>query len=169
MEEVQSSGCSWSSSQIIIDKKELSWGSQSCELDVEVDVLQNGMDSVKDLCSKKRARLESSSGLGTKACREKMRRDMLNERFTELYSILEPGISQNSNQVAILRHATHHLNHLRLEAKELKDKNKLLQETMNSLKEEKMELQEEKLILRAHKKRMEQICQWMSPASVDTS
>ncbi|KAF2318905.1 hypothetical protein GH714_011577 [Hevea brasiliensis] len=115
-------------------KIQLERGSQSCELDVEVDVLQNGMDSVKDLCSKKRARLESSSGLGTKACREKMRRDMLNERFTELYSILEPGISQNSNKVAILRHATHHLNHLRLEAKELKDKNKLLQETINSLK-----------------------------------
>ncbi|XP_020540043.1 transcription factor ILR3 isoform X3 [Jatropha curcas] len=131
-----------------------------CKQYRDVNVMPNSKysNSAKD----KRACLDSSARSRTKACREKMRRDRLNERFMDLYSILEPGNFQNSNKVAILRYAAHLLNHLRIEAKELKDKNKFLQETIENLKEEKLELQEENLMLKAEKKRMENAVESLS-------
>ncbi|XP_020540039.1 uncharacterized protein LOC110010844 isoform X2 [Jatropha curcas] len=127
MEEVQPSGFCWSP-HTVNDKKETTW----CKQYRDVNVMPNSKysNSAKD----KRACLDSSARSRTKACREKMRRDRLNERFMDLYSILEPGNFQNSNKVAILRYAAHLLNHLRIEAKELKDKNKFLQETIENLK-----------------------------------
>ncbi|CAD6266735.1 unnamed protein product [Miscanthus lutarioriparius] len=53
-----------------------------------------------------RSRPESSAPPGTKACREKLRRDRLNERFNELYAILEPGKPPKADKVAILSDAT---------------------------------------------------------------
>ncbi|KAF9612138.1 hypothetical protein IFM89_038321 [Coptis chinensis] len=46
----------------------------------ELDVSAAGAGPVEKGCAKKRGRNESCGGLGSKACREKMRRDKLNDR-----------------------------------------------------------------------------------------
>ncbi|KAM0851662.1 hypothetical protein ACQ4PT_052269 [Festuca glaucescens] len=66
--------------------------------------------------AKKRSRPESSAPPGTKACREKLRRDRLNERFNELCAVLEPGKPPKADKVAILSDAARLLEQLRAEA-----------------------------------------------------
>lgn len=114
----------------------------------------NGSDNAS---SKKRNRAESSAAPGTKACREKLRRDKLNDRFTELCSILEPGRPPKADKVSILGDATRRLNQLRLEAEKLKESNETLHCTIKSLKEEKSELRDEKVRLKAEKDRIERM------------
>uniref|UniRef100_J3M7T1 BHLH domain-containing protein n=1 Tax=Oryza brachyantha TaxID=4533 RepID=J3M7T1_ORYBR len=84
--------------------------------------------------SKKRSRPESSAPPGTKACREKQRRDRLNERFNELSAILEPGKPPKADKVAILSDAARLLGQLRAEAQKLKSSNESLQDSIKSLK-----------------------------------
>uniref|UniRef100_A0A1D1Y7S3 Transcription factor ILR3 n=1 Tax=Anthurium amnicola TaxID=1678845 RepID=A0A1D1Y7S3_9ARAE len=112
--------------------------------------------------SKKRNRVNSCAGPGTKACREKIRRDRLNDRFVELCSILDPGRPPKADKVAILSDATRHLNQLHVEAEKLKESNESLQETIKSLKAEKMELRDEKVSLKAEKEKLEQMLKGLS-------
>ncbi|BBN03131.1 protein MpBHLH13 [Marchantia polymorpha subsp. ruderalis] len=113
-------------------------------------------DEHEKICPRKRSRDESCSGAGSKACREKMRRDRLNDRFVELSSALEPGRPPKSDKATILCDAVRILNQLRSEAQELKDSNHLLREAIKDLKAEKNELRDEKLRLKADKERLEQ-------------
>ncbi|KAG6550885.1 hypothetical protein Mapa_007499 [Marchantia paleacea] len=113
-------------------------------------------DDHEKICPRKRSRDESCSGAGSKACREKMRRDRLNDRFVELSSALEPGRPPKSDKATILCDAVRILNQLRSEAQELKDSNHLLREAIKDLKAEKNELRDEKLRLKADKERLEQ-------------
>lgn len=106
-------------------------------------------------CSKKRPRDECSSGAGIKACREKMRRDKLNDRFMELSAVLEPDKPPKMDKASILRDAARILGQLRAEAQQLKDTNHQLQETVKELKAEKIELRDEKLSLKLDKERLE--------------
>ncbi|XP_044498253.1 transcription factor bHLH104-like isoform X1 [Mangifera indica] len=106
--------------------------------------------------TRKRARNDSCRKPGSKACREKLRRERLNDRFLDLSSILEPGRPAKSDKPAILDDAIRVLNQLRTEAQELKETNEKLQEEIKSLKAEKNELREEKLILKADKEKIEQ-------------
>ncbi|XP_030533893.1 transcription factor bHLH104-like [Rhodamnia argentea] len=92
----------------------------------------------------------------TKACREKLRRERLNDRFLDLSSILEPGRSIKTEKTAVLDDAIRVLTQLRAESEELKETNEKLQEEIKCLKAEKNELREEKLSLKADKERMEQ-------------
>ncbi|XP_024463694.1 transcription factor bHLH104 isoform X1 [Populus trichocarpa] len=103
-----------------------------------------------------RGRSDSCSRAGTKACREKLRRDRLNDRFQDLSSILEPGRQAKTDKPAILDDAIRVLNQLKAEAQELKETNEKLLEEIKSLKAEKTELREEKLTLKADKEKMEQ-------------
>ncbi|PPS18059.1 hypothetical protein GOBAR_AA02521 [Gossypium barbadense] len=80
-------------------------------------------------CSRKRGRSGSCSRPGTKACREKLRREKLNERFLDLSSILEPGRPARTDKSAILDDA---------------------------IRAEKNEIRDEKLVLKANKERIEQ-------------
>lgn len=105
----------------------------------------------------RRSRPESSAPPGTKACREKLRRDRLNERFNELCAILEPGKPPKADKVAILSDAARLLNQLQGEAQKLKQSNESLQESIKSLKAEKSELRDEKTRLKAEKERLEQM------------
>ncbi|XP_015692905.2 transcription factor ILR3-like [Oryza brachyantha] len=107
--------------------------------------------------SKKRSRPESSAPPGTKACREKQRRDRLNERFNELSAILEPGKPPKADKVAILSDAARLLGQLRAEAQKLKSSNESLQDSIKSLKAEKSELRDEKTRLKAERERLEQM------------
>ncbi|CAL9771666.1 unnamed protein product [Musa acuminata subsp. burmannicoides] len=106
---------------------------------------------------KKRTRVESCAPPGTKACREKMRRDRLNDRFTDLCSIMDPGKAPKTDKFAILSDATRLLNQLRLEAKKFRESNEALQDAIKNLKAEKLELRDEKLRLKAEKEQIEQM------------
>ncbi|ONM58053.1 Transcription factor ILR3 [Zea mays] len=101
-------------------------------------------------------RSESTTESSTKASREKIRRDKLNERFLELGAILEPGKTPKMDKTAILSDAIRVVGELRSEAKKLKDSNENLQEKIKELKAEKNELRDEKQRLKAEKESLEQ-------------
>ncbi|XP_058092122.1 transcription factor ILR3-like isoform X2 [Magnolia sinica] len=103
-----------------------------------------------------RARPESCNASGSKACREKRRRDMLNDRFLELASILEPGKPPKMDKAAILSDAVRVVTQLRSEAQKLKESNESLHEKIKELKVEKNELRDEKQKLKAEKEQLEQ-------------
>ena len=110
-----------------------------------------------------RVRSESCGSSSSKACREKLRRDRLNDkyylvlslslslshththklecpifglicRFVELASILEPGRPPKTDKAAILIDAVRMVTQLRSEAQKLKDSNSSLQEKIKELK-----------------------------------
>ncbi|CAL9195512.1 unnamed protein product [Musa hybrid cultivar] len=126
------------------------------------DVLSKEDNCPNNGSRKKRNRVESCAAPGTKACREKLRRDRLNDRFTELCSVMDPGKSPKTDKSAILSDATRLMNHLRLEAKKLKDSNEALKDAIKSLKAEKLELRDEKMRLKAEKERTEQMLKAIS-------
>ncbi|KAG8076527.1 hypothetical protein GUJ93_ZPchr0006g44577 [Zizania palustris] len=122
-----------------------------------------GTDDVSgDTCSLeqsvlgKRGRDEpSSSGPKSKACREKIRRDRLNDRFLELSSVINPDKQAKLDKANILSDATRMLAELRGEAENLKESNEKLRETIKDLKVEKNELRDEKVNLKAEKEKLE--------------
>ncbi|XP_073009052.1 transcription factor bHLH115-like isoform X2 [Typha latifolia] len=109
-----------------------------------------------------RTRPESCAAPGSKACREKLRRDKLNERFVELSSIVDPGKPPKADKVAILSDAARLLNQLRAEAQKLKKSNETLQDAIKALKAEKSELRDEKVRLKSEKERIEQMLKGVS-------
>ncbi|KAK7243065.1 hypothetical protein RIF29_37849 [Crotalaria pallida] len=129
------------------------WSNPS--LSTEID-FSGGADAVA--CqenTRKRGRTDSCTKAGTKACREKLRREKFNERFCELSSALEPGRPVKTDKPAILDDTIRVLNQLKTEAQELKETNEKLLEEIKCLKAEKNELREEKLVLKADKERIE--------------
>ncbi|KAE9458183.1 hypothetical protein C3L33_09915, partial [Rhododendron williamsianum] len=122
---------------------------------VEIDSFGES-DSLKETGSKKRTRPESCGTSSSKACREKLRRDKLNDKFIELGSILEPGRPPKTDKSAILVDAVRMVTQLRGEAQKLKDSNSNLQEKIKELKAEKNELRDEKQRLKAEKDKLEQ-------------
>ncbi|XP_042464780.1 transcription factor bHLH115-like isoform X1 [Zingiber officinale] len=106
---------------------------------------------------KKRNHKESCAAPGSKARREKIRRDKLNDRFTELCSIMNPGKPPITDKFVILSDAAHFIKQLRHEAKRLKESNEALQNSIKSVKGEKLELRNEKMRLKSEKERIEQM------------
>ncbi|MCO5555875.1 hypothetical protein L7F22_009419 [Adiantum nelumboides] len=102
-----------------------------------------------------RARDECPNGVIAKACREKMRRDRLNDRFVELSAVLEPDKTPKTDKASILRDAARILSQLRVETQHLRDANQQLQEAIKELKDEKNDLRDEKFILKSEKERLE--------------
>ncbi|KAF8050022.1 hypothetical protein N665_2064s0006 [Sinapis alba] len=114
-------------------------------------------EEFEEECSRKRGRTGSSSKKpGTKSCREKKRREMLNDKFMDLSSVLEPTRTPKTDKPAILDDAIRVVNQLRGEAHELKETNQKLQEEIKTLKAEKNDLREEKMVLKSDKEKMEQ-------------
>ncbi|KAK8527286.1 hypothetical protein V6N13_085129 [Hibiscus sabdariffa] len=137
-----------------------SWSTQpinapSNVVGVELDGSFGDSDGLKESGSKKRVRSESCNASSSKACREKLRRDRLNDRFMELGSILEPGRPPKTDKSAILVDALRMVTQLRGEAQKLKDSNSSLQERIKELKVEKNELRDEKQRLKAEKEKLE--------------
>ncbi|KAK6154394.1 hypothetical protein DH2020_008642 [Rehmannia glutinosa] len=91
-------------------------------------------DVQKETGSKKRARTESCAPSSSKACREKQRRDRLNDKFIELGALLEPGRPPKTDKAAILVDAVRMVTQLRGESQKLKDSNSSLQEKIKELK-----------------------------------
>ncbi|KAK9051764.1 hypothetical protein SSX86_028392 [Deinandra increscens subsp. villosa] len=110
----------------------------------------------KELGSRKRLNPASCSATDSKACREKKRRDKMNERFQELNEILDPGRPPKTDKTVILGDAIRKVIQLREEALKLKESTQDLQAKINELKVEKNELRDEKQKLKAEKDRLEQ-------------
>jgi FtsZ-binding cell division protein ZapB len=122
----------------------------------EIDGSFGDSDCPKETGSKKRVRSESCNGSSSKACREKLRRDRLNDKFIELGAILEPGRSPKTDKSAILVDAVRMVTQLRTDAQKLKDSNSNLQDKIKELKSEKNELRDEKQRLKTEKEKLEQ-------------
>ncbi|XP_054812898.1 transcription factor ILR3-like isoform X2 [Prosopis cineraria] len=123
----------------------------SSNVSTEIDGSLGDSDGLKEPGSKKRSRSDSNAASSSKACREKLRRDRLNDKFLELGSILEPGKPPKTDKVAVLIDAVRMVTQLRGEARKLKDSNTSLQE-----KAEKNELRDEKQRLKGEKEKLEQ-------------
>ncbi|KAK8507368.1 hypothetical protein V6N13_141389 [Hibiscus sabdariffa] len=103
-----------------------------------------------------KGRSESCNPSSSKACREKLRRDKLNDKFMELGAILEPGRPPKTDKAAILVDAVRMVTQLRDEAQKMKESNSSLQERIKELKAEKNELRDEKQRLKIEKEKLEQ-------------
>ncbi|KAL2547863.1 Transcription factor ILR3 [Forsythia ovata] len=128
----------------------------SSNVSSELDLSFEDSEGFKEAGSRKRLRSESCNASGSKACREKLRRDRLNERFLELGSILDPGKAPKTDKCAILCDAVRMVTQMRVEAQQLKESNQDLLEKIKELKAEKNELRDEKLRLKADKEKLEQ-------------
>ncbi|KAI4299236.1 hypothetical protein L6164_032714 [Bauhinia variegata] len=145
-----------------LDLRNFSWPSHhpltapASNLSVELDDSYGVSDGFTENGSRKRIRSISHNSSGSKACREKMRRDRLNDRFMELGSILDPGRPPKMDKAVILNDAVRMVSQLQEEAQKLKESNENLQEKINELKAEKNELRDEKLRLKVEKDNLEQ-------------
>nr|GLL43595.1 transcription factor bHLH104-like [Ipomoea trifida] len=150
---------------------DLFWDHQSISLrSSEVDTshygaTSQGKECLESECQRKRGRSDSCNKLGSKACREKLRREKLNDRFAELCSVLEPERPVKTDKMAILGDAIRVLNQLKTESQEYAEMNEKLLEEIKTLKAEKNELREEKLTLKADKEKLEQQLQAMTVPS----
>ncbi|WJX17202.1 hypothetical protein P8452_07141 [Trifolium repens] len=136
------------------------WSNPSVSTEIDIP---SGAVACQEENTRKRGRAESCYKSGTKACREKLRREKLNERFCDLSSVLEPGRPVRTDKPAILDDAIRVLNQLKTEAQELKETNEKLLEEIKCLKAEKNELREEKLVLKADKEKIEKQLKTMPP------
>ncbi|XP_047079418.1 transcription factor ILR3-like [Lolium rigidum] len=121
----------------------------------EVGSYVNNPDVSKDSGSNKRLRSGPCGRPTSKACREKVRRDKLNDRFLELGTTLDPGKPVKADKAAILSDATRMVTQLRAEAQQLKDTNGSLEDKIKELKAEKDELRDEKQKLKLEKEALE--------------
>ncbi|KAK1360760.1 Transcription factor ILR3 [Heracleum sosnowskyi] len=131
------------------------WTNINASSNMSVSGSNSDLGVIKEAGSKKRVRSETCNGSSTKACREKMRRDKLNDKFMELGAILDPGRPVKTDKAAILIDATRMVIQLRSESQKLKDTNTDLQQKVKELKTEKNELREEKQRLKIEKDRLE--------------
>ncbi|KAJ7968380.1 transcription factor ILR3-like [Quillaja saponaria] len=142
-----------------LDPPDFSWSSQSftgpTNLRVELDDAHGNSDTLEETGSLKRLRSGSCNASGSKACREKMRRDKLNDRFLELGSMLDPGRPPKTDKAIMLGDAVRMVSQLRDEVQKLRESNENLHEKINELKAEKNELRDEKLRLKAEKENLE--------------
>ncbi|CAL5200504.1 unnamed protein product [Lathyrus oleraceus] len=123
--------------------------SKRLEMEYSLDstLLENGRS--------KRLRTESYAS-GSKAGREKVRRDKLNDKFLELSSVLEPDTLPKTDKVTLLNDAVRMVTQLRNETQRLKGRNDELREKVKELKAEKNELRDEKNKLKLDKEKLEQ-------------
>ncbi|MCL7047427.1 hypothetical protein MKW94_013336 [Papaver nudicaule] len=158
-EEVQDTTAFIWSSQVLNDPT-LQRGCPGELLDISTERNETNLDN-----SPRGEPSSGESGLKTKACREKIRRDKLNDRFLELCSILEPGRPPTTDKLIVLTDATRALKQLCLETKRLKESNEAIQDRIKSLKAEKSDLREEKVRLKAEKEKMEKTLKGMAMPS----
>ncbi|KAL6553952.1 Transcription factor ilr3 [Orobanche minor] len=129
----------------------------SSNVGVEIDGLLGESALQKETGSRKRTRTEPCAPSRSKACREKQRRDRLNDKFMELGALLlDAGRPSKTDKSAILVDSVRMVTQLRGETQKLKDSNLNLHDKIKELKSEKNELRDEKQKLKAEKERLEQ-------------
>lgn len=110
----------------------------------------------RGILSRKRPRDEILKDvLCTKAGREKIRRDRLNDRFMELGRELGQGTCTKADKAVILNDTLKLLMRLRNETQALTEKNRQLLNQIKELKVEKSELRDEKSRLKVEKERLQ--------------
>ncbi|CAI7819244.1 unnamed protein product [Closterium sp. NIES-54] len=132
------------------------WQSQdSLERSPDSAARQNSNDGLPS--SRKRVREDGACEREitfSKATREKLRRDRLNDRFQELARELGPSATVKVDKAVLLTEAVRLLVRLRTEAASLLTSNQQLQDQIKELKVEKSELREEKSRLKADRDRL---------------
>ncbi|CAB4304737.1 unnamed protein product [Prunus armeniaca] len=118
---------------------------------VEVDCSSGDSDNLMEVGSQKRLRSGSYGASFSKACREKLQRNRLNESFC-------PGSwkASQTDKGAILTDAVRALTQLQSESKKLKETIESLQANIKELKAEKSELRDEKRRQRVEGEKLEQ-------------
>ncbi|XP_022994541.1 transcription factor ILR3-like isoform X2 [Cucurbita maxima] len=111
--------------------------------------------SSRDFTASFRMSPGSSASL-SKAHKEKVRRNRLNDRFLELNSILNHGTSPKIVKSVILGDAVRMILQLRDEAQKLEESNENFLEKINEMKAEKNELRDEKQRLKEAKDNLKQ-------------
>ncbi|KAG6573215.1 Transcription factor ILR3, partial [Cucurbita argyrosperma subsp. sororia] len=111
--------------------------------------------SSRDFTASFRMSPGSSASL-SKAHKEKVRRNRLNDRFLELNSILNHGTSPKIDKSVILGDAVRMILQLRDETQKLKESNENFLEKINEMKAEKNELRDEKQRLKEAKDNLKQ-------------
>ncbi|GJY74575.1 transcription factor ILR3-like protein [Tanacetum coccineum] len=114
----------------------------------EIESSYIDFEGLKGAGSRKRLKSECSNVCGSKAGREKQRRDRMNERHH--------GRPPKTDKTAILSDAIRMIMQLRSEAERLNESNVDLQEKIKELKAEKNELRDEKQRLKVEKEKLEQ-------------
>ncbi|KAK4344529.1 hypothetical protein RND71_034705 [Anisodus tanguticus] len=113
-----------------------SWSMQgfngSTNASVDFDGSIGESDCLKESGSKKRARTESCTSSSSKACREKLRREKLNDKFMELVALLEPGRPPKTDKSVILVDAVEK-NELRDEKQRLKSEKEKLEQQLKTM------------------------------------
>ncbi|GFP89976.1 transcription factor ilr3 [Phtheirospermum japonicum] len=104
----------------------------SSNTSVEIDGSLGESDVPKETGTKKRSRTEACAPSSSKACREKLRRDKLNDRFIELAALLEPGRPPKTDKSAILADAVR-MNELRDEKQRLKAEKENLEQQLKTM------------------------------------
>ncbi|XP_073303770.1 transcription factor bHLH115-like isoform X1 [Primulina huaijiensis] len=132
-------------------------------LSAKFDNCFGNLNGTKESGSRKRMRLGVCDAPDSKAYKEKVRRDKLNDRFQELSSVIEPGKSPKTDKVVILNDAVNMVIQLREEAQRLQESCNKLQENVKELKVEKNEIREEKTKLKAEKEKLEQQLKALNP------
>lgn len=141
------------------------WCGLNAQADISVDnscCMANVDNQEKGKAGSKKRQRDENGGTSSKACREKMRRDRLNDRFLELSTLLEPGRTPKTDKIVILSDALRTLNQLKTESQQLKESNERLRESIKKLKADKGELRDEKQRLKTEKERLEQQLKLMS-------
>ncbi|KAL9236671.1 hypothetical protein vseg_011309 [Gypsophila vaccaria] len=114
------------------------------------------LDGSDESCRKRFHGGGSSCAASSRACREKLRRHRVNERFLELSAVLDPGKAPRLDKAAILIDAVQMVKMLQQETAALKNQNVELQHKIDNLKAEKKELRSEKHRLKKVKDDIEQ-------------
>ncbi|XP_021719598.1 transcription factor ILR3-like [Chenopodium quinoa] len=136
-----------------------------------------GLYGFDDCCRKRVCVGSVTASSSSKACREKQRRDHLNERFLELSETLRSGTTPKFDKAAILTDAIRQVKLLREETCNLTSQNGKLKEKINELKAKKKALRAEKHRLVSEKEKLEQRINFVGsspslhfhPTSVPTS
>ncbi|KAF3616712.1 Transcription factor ILR3 [Capsicum annuum] len=116
-----------------------SWSMQgfngSTNASVDIDGSIGESDCLKESGSKKRARVESCTSSSSKACRERLRREKLNDKFMELAALLEPGRPPKTDNSAILVDAVRVVekHELRDEKQRLKSEKEKLEQQLKTM------------------------------------
>ncbi|KAF3617064.1 Transcription factor ILR3 [Capsicum annuum] len=116
-----------------------SWSMQgfngSTNASVDIDGSIGESDCLRESGSKKRARVESCTSSSSKACRERLRREKLNDKFMELAALLEPGRPPKTDNSAILVDAVRVVekHELRDEKQRLKSEKEKLEQQLKTM------------------------------------
>uniref|UniRef100_A0A7S3VUV6 BHLH domain-containing protein n=1 Tax=Dunaliella tertiolecta TaxID=3047 RepID=A0A7S3VUV6_DUNTE len=86
--------------------------------------------------NRKAARSEANQAAKNKATREKARREKINDRFSELAQLIDPGKDPKTDKPSILQDAIKCVQQMRMENHQLRQLNKFLEERMGQLERE---------------------------------